>query len=328
MKKISIIVPCYNCEKTINKTVESIQQNSYAENTEIFLVNDGSKDKTSEVLDKLSKKYSNVRVINKENTGVSETRNVGIDACTGDYITFVDSDDYIINNCYKKISDILEKEDFDILYFNFYEDIDGKLIKSKYKLDNKTINKEEFMNMFLLDKVSISSWDKIYKKTLLNNTKFNKNFTVGEDALFLINVINDTNKIRIINEYFYGYVQNEKSIVHSLNEKMIQPIKITNYIDDKIKKEHEDSYSFFEANLMLKCIHQISNNRTRKNHKEAVNLIKKVYDKNKLKQLLKSKNISKFSKLELIILKNFGISFHLKMFKIYKTIKQVLRKGD
>ena len=328
MKKISIIVPCYNCEETISKTVKSIQQNSYAENTEILLVNDGSKDKTSDVLEKLSKEYSNVKTINKENTGVSDTRNVGIDACTGDYITFVDSDDYIINSCYKKISKILEKDDFDIVYFNFYEENGNKRTKSKYNLKNITIDKDESMNKFLLDEISISSWDKIYRKELLNKIKFNSNLTIWEDALFVLHVMSEANKIRIINDYFYVYIQNEKSIVHNLSEKMIQMVKITNYIDNKIKVKYGETYRFFEANLMLKCIHQISNNRTRKNHKEAAQLIKKVYDKDKIEELLKSKNISKSTKIELKILKSLGINLHLRMFKYYKKIKEMLRRGE
>ncbi len=328
MKKISIIIPCYNCEKTIKKTVESIQTNSYTEKTEIILVNDGSKDQTTKVLEELSKKYNNIKVINKNNTGVSDTRNTGINACTGEYISFVDSDDYIINNCYKEISDIVDKENFDIIYFNFYEENNERRTVSKYMFDDRVLKNDEFMERFLLDKISISSWDKVYKKELINKIRFNKELTIGEDALFVIEAIEKANKIKTINKFFYVYVQNEKSIVHNLSEKIIQITKISNYINKDIKKEYNESYNFFEANLMLKCIHHISNNRTSQNHKEAVKLIKKVYSKDKIKELLKSKNISKFTKIELYILKTMGISFHLKAFKIYKKIKEILRRNE
>ena len=107
MKKISIIIPCYNCEKTIEKTIKSIMDNSFKENTEIIAVNDGSTDETHKVLNDLASHYSNIKVIDKQNTGISDTRNAGIDCCTGEYITFVDSDDYIINDCYKQITKVL-----------------------------------------------------------------------------------------------------------------------------------------------------------------------------------------------------------------------------
>ena len=92
--KISIIIPAYNCEKYIERCVKSILCQTY-HNLEIIVINDGSKDNTIKVLKKLGNEDNRIVVINKENTGVSDTRNLGLEKATGDYIGFVDSDDYI-----------------------------------------------------------------------------------------------------------------------------------------------------------------------------------------------------------------------------------------
>ena len=123
--KISVIVPVYNVEKWLNMCVDSILAQSY-KNLEVILVNDGSTDKSKDICDSYSKKDNRVRVLNIKNSGQSVARNNGLKKATGDYILFVDSDDYISdNNIFKKFVKILEESNYDFIYTSYCRFEDG-----------------------------------------------------------------------------------------------------------------------------------------------------------------------------------------------------------
>ena len=175
MKKISVIIPVYGVEKYIRKCLESVVNQTY-KNLEIIVVNDGTKDNSMEIV----KEYlfdKRIKIINKENGGISSARNAGLEIATGDYISFVDSDDYISKNLYSELAKYME-EDYDMVKFGILTvDLkNNKMIENKSKqFENKT-GEEAFDILYKTDKMTEVAWGYLYKASFWkeNNFKFTK----------------------------------------------------------------------------------------------------------------------------------------------------------
>ena len=164
MMLFSIIVPIYNVEKYLARCIDSILDQDYA-NYEIILVNDGSTDNSLLIAEKYSKKYSNIILINKENGGLSDARNVGLDTAKGQYVIFLDSDDAIDKNALKTINCALEnQEDIDVLAGEYKEIFSDKVvIQSRYSNgnNNSTITGVHFLKEQLTHKrMYMNAWAK------------------------------------------------------------------------------------------------------------------------------------------------------------------------
>ena len=135
MSKVSVIVPIYNSEKTINRCVESIINQTYKD-IEILLINDGSIDNTLNILNDYANKDKRIVVINKKNEGVSKTKNLGIKKAKSEFIMFVDSDDYIDKEAIKKLVLLQKKDNLDIIKFHYNNYVDDKLYNTELKYPN------------------------------------------------------------------------------------------------------------------------------------------------------------------------------------------------
>lgn len=208
MEKISIIVPVYNSEKYIGPCLNSIINQNYA-NFEVIIINDGSNDNSLEICEFFKNKYSNIILLNKLNEGVSKARNDGIKKATGDYLLFVDSDDYLEPNALNKFEPYL-KYFPDVIIGNY------NIIKNNKKIGNislekKLLNKLE-INAFLFPYFDLTYshhiWGNLYKKSIINYNKilFDHNISMGEDLLFNIEVFNRIETLFIIPEITYNYV--------------------------------------------------------------------------------------------------------------------------
>lgn len=211
--KLSVIIPCYNAEKTIKKCLDSIV-NQTEKNIEIILIDDGSTDKTFKICSEYQKKDDRIRFYKKNNTGVSDTRNYGIEVATGDYITFVDSDDYILNDTYSKIMLILQKKAYDFIRYNFKFDSDlkNKLnYHDKINGDISNIASDELLKYFICDLNSYPTYTPllIIKKEIIKKLKFDTNFSYLEDQDFYIQLINITCN---------GYLYDLKNYVVTIND--------------------------------------------------------------------------------------------------------------
>ena len=177
---LSIIVPIFNSEDSIEKCVKSIEAQEYA-NYELILINDGSIDNTLEICKRLARKNKKIKIINKENTGVSDTRNIGIELAKGKYIQFVDSDDEICPTLSRKLIRLIEKNNADIGICGY------TIIKKTKKIDK--INENMNCNYdlyFLYEKYLLHPiWNKIYVREKINK-KFDREISLGEDLLFNI----------------------------------------------------------------------------------------------------------------------------------------------
>lgn len=211
---ISVIVPVYNIEGYIEKCIDSILNQTY-QNFELLLIDDGSTDKSGVICDLLEKKDSRIKVFHKENGGVSSARNLGLMMAKGKYISIIDGDDWIEKNLFEDSIDLFNNYDIDVLMFEYY--VDGDDFSFKHTLE-KSIYCLKGTEQALIDTISPNNrfaWSKIFKRCLLNDTVFNENIILGEDTLFISEIISKTNKIYYTDVAYYHYVQRQNSAVRS-----------------------------------------------------------------------------------------------------------------
>ena len=210
-EKISIIVPVYNVEAYLEKCVESILKQTYT-NLEILLVNDGSTDKSGELCDKLALRDHRIRVIHKENGGLSDARNRGIDEASSNLIGFIDSDDYIDEDMYETLYRQMVASKADLSMCGHY-DVHHQ-IPEKQVAEIKTweLMPEEAIKMVMEAKIlSVTAVNKLYKKALFEQLRFRIG-KIAEDAFIMVDLIHQCSKIVATNEKKYYYVHRENSI--------------------------------------------------------------------------------------------------------------------
>lgn len=201
---ISIIVPVYNVEKYLRKCIESICSQQY-DKLEILLVDDGSTDQSGRICDEYSEKDKRIRVIHKKNGGLSSARNVGIEAATGEFIAFVDSDDYISTGMYRKMIDKMN-HDVDMVVCATAMVWDGtkKIQKIGINYAECICDREQTFRYLL--QTNLSAWNKLYRREIFNKIRYPLN-KVSEDAYIIPYLIMSVNKTCFINYIGYYYRQ-------------------------------------------------------------------------------------------------------------------------
>lgn len=206
MPLISVIVPIYNSEKYLEKCIESICNQTY-QKLEIILINDGSKDSSLDICEKWKKIDDRIILIDRENRGVSESRNEGLKIAKGDYISFVDSDDYLDKDCYKIVMN--NRKGYDIIVFNYYYVNDDTVAEGVRKFKNESYEYE------ISNSLSIQGFvcNKIYKKELIDKIKFNNKIKICEDLLFNFEVCYNNYPVKYIylDKPLYYYLSNNES---------------------------------------------------------------------------------------------------------------------
>lgn len=205
-EKVSIIVPVYNVEKYLDKCIESIVNQTYR-NIEIILVDDGSPDKCPEVCNEWAKKDDRIKVIHKENGGLSSARNAALEIAQGDYITFVDSDDWIENDMIQSMLTCAAKNDADIVCCGFYfdnVDTTGHL----QKFEKAEYENEEIVLNLLLDNIRPEVCSKLYSAELINQFRFDESIKYAEDLPFNFYLMLKAKKLCCTGMLFYHYLLN------------------------------------------------------------------------------------------------------------------------
>mgnify|MGYP004458462943 CR=1 FL=1 len=248
--KISIIVPIYNVEKYIRKCIESIINQTYR-NIEIILVDDGSPDNCGKICDEYAKKDSRVKVIHKKNGGLSDARNKGTEVATGEYIMYVDSDDYIELSACEELYNIINAGNVDIVCYNFKKvDELGNIIDNK-KIYSQGNSKKEIEMSFkdaMIDNlyrkhIRYEAGSKIYANKIAKKISFPTNM-LAEDFATFYKFLAEARKIIFYDRCLYNYVQRNGSIMAEKKEKLYLDMFITEkniYIVMKsICKNYED----------------------------------------------------------------------------------------
>lgn len=222
--KLSIIIPVYNCEKYIDKCFESLIRQDFKD-FEIIAINDGSTDNSLKSIEKYCKKYDFIKLIDKENEGQGVARNIGIKIAHGEYVTFVDSDDYLSGkDSIRLLYNQMKKNDLDLLIYNYNIVINDKIISNNLNLkENKIFKKEEILTSFLeTNEVEGFSCNKIFKRDILikNNINFleHKKF---EDIPMVVKYILNSEKIMFNNKKLYNYVMRTDSTTNKINIKSL-----------------------------------------------------------------------------------------------------------
>lgn len=235
MKLISIVIPIYNSEKTIRRCVDSVLSQTYYD-IEVILVDDGSQDNSFRICKEYEMKDSRIKVVHKENGGVSSARNCGIDASEGDYIMFVDADDWIENNAVEKMLSLFSKDNVDISMCSFFRELGDNQIT--YILEENTFTVSEIIGRDIQGREAIlcTIWNKLYRVDLIKNNKirFAEDIRFGEDFVFNIHVFEHVQCISSTSEPLYHYnCSQENSASNKLYEEYD---KYINAMDEALSK--------------------------------------------------------------------------------------------
>ncbi|MBO5477505.1 MAG: glycosyltransferase family 2 protein [Clostridia bacterium] len=215
---VSIIIPVYNVEEYINRCIDSVVGQTY-NNLEIILVDDGTKDNSGIICDNRAKEDKRIKVIHKENGGLGSARNSGIKNATGEYLLFLDSDDYIEKNTVEKMLKEAKKG-YDIVCCGFDRvDEETKVVFSKEMItmpfDELEITEKNIMETAFLNP---SGWGKLFKKDIIKNVWFSEDKRAIEDTLFYLEIIPKTKKIKYIKEILWHYMVRPGSLILSITE--------------------------------------------------------------------------------------------------------------
>lgn len=224
---VSIIIPIYNVLPYLDKCIQSACDQSYV-NIEIILVNDGSTDGCKERCAAWAKKDSRIKVINKKNGGLSDARNAGLAVAKGEYIYFLDGDDYIEKSLLETALSYMDGET-DLVYFQYIAHCpNGESKNIRYSLGNFSFRTDEERIEFILEKfltyrIGWEAWSRIYRRDKIEkyNLHFVNNTTIfAEDLLFCLCYFSHVEKVVGIPEYLYHYIQREESIMGSNKKKI------------------------------------------------------------------------------------------------------------
>lgn len=345
-EKISIIVPVYNVEKYLEKCIDSLIEQTY-KNLEILLIDDGSKDMSSIICDKYEKKDQRIKVIHKDNGGVSSARNRGIEIASGQWITFMDPDDWAEKNMIELALDIAKKYNADIVQWNSYYNKEKEETKRKSINPDILVRKEKEIELFQLDIISTiyeetenhtsvgpirGVWGKLYKKEVLEGVKFNTKLYAFEDGLFNLNVFNKAKTVVLFNKYLHHYRINPKSVCNSYKSTWLeQNEQILKEVQQFIKENKKEELKFYElynvlacelfSSSLTRCIFHKNNPKTEKEKKQQLkNYVQTDINKNVFEKV-NQKYLNKKQKLIINLVKKQRFN---SIFWIYK-IKQKLK---
>ena len=206
--KLSVIVPIYNAEEFLNRCINSILQQIY-QNLEIILVNDGSTDNSLKICQMYKSKDDRIVVINKNNAGVSAARKDALQIATGDFITFVDSDDYIDSNMYKNLMRTMAEGDFDIIESGYtLVDENEEVICVRKLVNEQRTGKSNCLEGYLSNRnADTFLWNKIYRRTLFNGLDLPE-YRYSEDHLWNVLLFSRCNKSITVSSVYYTYYKN------------------------------------------------------------------------------------------------------------------------
>ncbi|MEF2820386.1 MAG: glycosyltransferase [Clostridium sp.] len=259
--KISVIIIAYNIEEYIERCLKSVLMQSLSE-IEIIIINDGSTDNTLKIINELVINDSRVKIINKKNSGIIEARKSGIEIASGEYILFVDGDDWLELNACDRLYEIATENNLDLIIYNAFWVYKDK--KDSYSIikNKESIKLDPLKNLFL-GKIIPAMWGKLIKREFLNkfNIDYPNKISYGEDLATVSSLLINKPKIDILNECLYNYYQRENSITNMVSNKFLDIIEAINFIElqlkekniyDKYKKEFE--YMLYNHLFILKFI--------------------------------------------------------------------------
>lgn len=213
MDLISVIVPVYKVEEYLDRCVQSIVDQTYR-NLEIILVDDGSPDNCGCLCDAWAEKDSRIKVIHKENGGGAQARNIGLDCAKGEYIGFVDSDDFIHPEMYRYLHEMIQKTQSDVAECGYYLTEDDIFLQEEVEEEVHVFNTEEALKENIRDHICRQlMWNKLYKRETVGGTRMVEGKSI-DDEFFTYRVLARANSIAVGKQVMYAYRQQQESIMH------------------------------------------------------------------------------------------------------------------
>lgn len=247
MYTVSIIIPAYNVENYISRCLESVINQTYT-NLDIVVVNDGCTDKTRDIIKFYADKDKRIKLIDIPNSGVNYARKKGVENCFGEYILFLDSDDWLELDCVEKLIDVIEdEENLDIIFFEAYKvnDIEKKIM-NLYKINE---NYDLIMNLFL-DNIACCIWGKFIHKSFFYKLEeaFPCDILMGEDLAMVFNIFLRNPKIKYLEIPLYNYYTRIGSLTTKLDEKSLTIVEAFEYIKNKLieYKLYNKYFTYYE----------------------------------------------------------------------------------
>lgn len=307
--KISIITPVYNAEKYIERCIKSIKNQSY-KNIEHIIIDDGSTDDTLKICQKYDK---NIKLIHKENEGVSKARNVGLEKSTGDYVLFVDADDWLEKDMCEKLISKCTKKEVDIVVCGYNEYYENKKASVSKKLSTKKLS---FTKLITDENTNFGGfpWNKLIKKSIIKN-KFDEKVHYYENLLFFLQNCSENTNYEIVNECLYNYCINDTSAVHSkkYSLKKLSSLDALNKIIPLLPKDTVINHKIHYVNAYYNNLFSLETKMPQQ--KKIITNYKK--DMNKYYQdIMQTKGVPIKVKLKLFCMHNLYFIYY-----IYKIIK-------
>lgn len=281
---ISIIIPVYKVEKYLEKCIQSVINQTY-KNIQIILVDDGSPDNCGKICDEYAKKDHRIEVIHKSNGGLSDARNKGLEIAKGEYIGFVDSDDYIEADMYEVLYNLLKQYNADVSICNFYTVSQGKIAIKNIDSGIKEYTRIEILKEILLDNnIQSYAWNKLYKKELFDEIKY----PVGkkyEDIGTTFYLLEKCNKVVVTGKPEYYYINRQDSIVNNVTESTITDyieliMQRYDYIEENVKELSSYNKNYLKRILKtaeqdIKSLKEVGD-YTKKKYEELYNKVQKI----------------------------------------------------
>lgn len=335
MSKISVIIPVQNVESYIGQCLDSIL-NQKIEDIQIIVINDNSTDDTKQIVQKYLDIYGNIQLINTNGVGPGAARNIGLQASSGDYIAFVDGDDYISKYMYFGMCKEILKNNLDIIICDFEHTYDNYICNNDINNDEDIdkidiLTNEHAIRKFLKGDIGTYSWNKVYRRTLLSdfNIHFSENCSTSEDILFTVMALSNAKKIGLVSNKFYKYRKREGSITSHLTKEKIydhsqELAKTINYLSKQSRRKNDTalvSYFVKEAiSIFLNLCITLKFNR--KIIYQTFNTFYNALDlKLTIWSILKNNNLNFFYKIRYIMLKYrvLDLYFYIR-FKVHNRL--------
>jgi glycosyltransferase involved in cell wall biosynthesis len=250
MNLISVIVPIYNVEAYLERCIDSIINQTYV-NLEIILVDDGSSDLCGELCDAYAKQDNRIIVIHQENQGLSGARNSALDVMSGEYVTFVDSDDYISLTYIEVLQNALSESKADMSVGIFIYDRDSELISDIPKQDLSVMNTEAFIREMLYYKKQHTACGKLMRSILFSNIRFPLG-KLYEDVFTIYKVSDKCERVAICDARYYYFMRRGSIQNQSFSLSQMDAVEAALYVRDFIKKVHPD-LNIAAMNLVMSC---------------------------------------------------------------------------
>lgn len=329
MDKISVIIPVYNVQKFLEKCLKSVVEQQF-NNLEIIIIDDGSTDNSLEICKRFKQKDNRIKIIESENYGVSHARNLGIEQITGNYVVFIDSDDYVSIDFISRLHYEIKKENADIIISGITMVSKNNELKTISDSEERFFYKEDFKKHFeeLYDKNLINlQCNKMIKADIVKQCRLNENYISGEDYIFNLCVLKLCNSIKTSKNCGYFYRSNSESVSNLIRTRYTKHYELEHIIDmEKIEKEKlldigfsEDYINSLQGKGAFSEISKIARNIAlyKGSHAEKKEKYKALLKNEELRNKIKKENIkNKKNKIVYLVYK----SKNLILIRIYANL--------